>query len=108
MKSTNWVKFGEVTLLVNIPGLPFTTNTGFTLLTLRGTILAEIPRKSDHCKDEIEVEVEGRIVEEEQFLIVRVTSAVLPNGFPLTIADLETDIAINTDYIIMILPVIVV
>lgn len=102
MKCTDWIKFGEVTLLVNIPGLPFTTNTGFTLLTLRGTILAEIPRKH-----ESEIEIDGSVVEEEQFLVVRVASAVLPNGFPLAAVDLETDIAINTNYIIMVLPVIV-
>lgn len=110
MRAKDWVNFGEVTILVNVPGLPFTTNSGFTLLTLTGTILREFPRKHDCAPSVVipdEIEVSGKVTEEEEYLIVRVSDAILPNGFPLTIADLTTDIAINTDYIVMILPVIV-
>ena len=111
MRAKDWVKFGEVQILVNIPGLPFTTNSGFTLLTLTGTILTEFPRKHDCTPPVIipdKIEVTGKVTEEEEFLIVRVSNAILPNGFPLTIDELTTDVAINTDYIVMILPVIVV
>lgn len=110
MRAKDWVKFGEVKILVNVPGLPIATDTGFTLLTLTGTILTEFPRKHD-CPPPVlipdKVEVKGKVTEEEEYLIVRVSDAILPNGFPLTIDDLTTDVAINTDYIIMILPVVV-
>ncbi len=110
MRAKDWVKFGEVKILVNVPGLPFTTNSGFTLLTLTGTILTEFPRKHD-CPPPVvfpdKIEVTGKVTEEEEYLIVRVSNAILPNGFPLTINDLTTDVAINTAYIVIILPVIV-
>lgn len=98
------IKFGTVTLLISVPGL--------TPLSLTGTIVAEteIPRHHhDHepvslPKKEKEIEV----TEQETFLIVRVTSAILPVGFPLTIAQLTAEnVAVNLDYVIMILPVVV-
>ena len=102
------VTCGEVTILVNVPGLPLTT--GFTLLSLTGTIIGETEFSRHH--DEFppiifpkKIEVQGEVTEEEEFLLVRVTDAVLPNGFPLSKTQLLTDIAINIDYIIMLLPV---
>jgi hypothetical protein len=57
-------------------------------------------------KEDIEVEVEGEVTELEQFLIIDATTATLPPGFPLTIAQLTaTDVAVNLDYVILILPV---
>lgn len=109
MKCKQFVNFGEVTILVNVPGLPYTTNTGFTLLTLTGTILGEtdLCRCNGHCSSNLippTINVKGEIEEEDEFLLVRVRSAILPNGFPLTLTQVQRDVLINTDYIIMVLP----
>lgn len=108
--SENNVAIGSVTILVNVGGGVPLALTGVIqkLTTLkfgsyggRGSIVFPCKAKTGH-----EVEVEGEITELEQFLIVDVTTAILPPGFPLTIAQLTaSDVAINLDYVILILPV---
>ncbi|MDU2063325.1 MAG: hypothetical protein E6713_00695 [Sporomusaceae bacterium] len=96
------IKFGTVTILVNVGGT--------APLVITGTVLAELPRHHDDpptCFPK-KIEIDGEVTAEEEFLIVRVTSAVLPADFPLTIAELTTDLAINVSSIILVLPVTVV
>jgi len=107
MRHDKWDKWGTVTVLVDVPGLGGAT-TGFSPLVLTGTIVdnKELPRDCDHCNlFPQKIDVDGKITERETFLILRVTGAILPPGFPLTIAQLTTNIAINLDYIVLILPV---
>lgn len=104
MRTEDFVKFGAVTVLVDVPAIGGAT-TGFSPLLLTGTIVAktEIPRKHDGPQL---IDVEGKITERETFLILRVTAATLPLGFPLSSAQLEaSEIAINLDYVVLILPV---
>lgn len=110
MKREGSVNFGTVTLLVNVQGLGGATPGAgiFSPLVLTGTIVShtEIPRGHDTILFPKKIEVDGKITEKETFLCLRVNSAIMPPGFPLTIADLQAaDVAINLDYIIMILPV---
>lgn len=101
MKFEEFLKIGTATILVNVGGqVP---------LVLTGTILAELPRHHNDSQPlPKKLEVEGKISEEETFLVVNVTGAILPPNFPLTIANLTTELAISADYIIAILPVVLV
>ncbi len=92
---------GVATVLVNVGGI--------APLALTGTIERITPLElCERKQDTITVCIPGtvHVEEEEQFLIMDVTSAILPVGFPLTIGQLTAgDVAINLDFVIMILPV---
>ncbi|SDD98788.1 hypothetical protein [Sporomusa acidovorans] len=91
---------GSATVLVNV---------GETPLALIGTIkkitvLEHLERKDDTEKVIVLGTVNVR--EREEFLIMDVTNAILPEDFPLTIAQLTAgDVAIQLDFVILILPV---
>ncbi|WP_094607260.1 hypothetical protein SPSIL_032370 [Sporomusa silvacetica DSM 10669] len=95
---------GTATVLVNV---------GETPLVLIGTIeriiaLEHLERKDDTKTVIIpgKVHVDADVREREQFLIMDVSNAILPEDFPLTIAQLTAgDVAISLESIIMILPV---
>ncbi|AIF50846.1 hypothetical protein [Pelosinus sp. UFO1] len=96
--SGNQISFGAVTILVNVGS---TVPLSLTGVIEKITTLKLCGRKHDDI-----IPIGGKITEEEEYLIVEVTGAVLPPGFPLTIAQLTTsDVAINQDSVIMILPV---
>lgn len=107
-ENKNSITIGSATVLVNV---------GSTVpLVLVGVIEKLVELKIGHrngpaliCSgkhESEEVEVEGEITELEQFLVIDVTTATLPPGFPLTIAQLTaSDVAVNLDYVILILPV---
>lgn len=96
--SEKHISVGAATILVNVGS---TSPLALTGVIERITTLELCGRKHDDV-----ISVKGEITEEEQYLIVEVTGAVLPPGFPLTIAQLTTsDVAINQDSVIMILPV---
>lgn len=103
MKFKEIIRIGTANILVNVGGqVP---------LVLTGTILAEVPRYHDDQPTVVfpkKIEVEGEITEEETFIVVNVTGAILPPGFPLTIANLTTEVAISLDYVIAVFPVVVV
>ena len=99
------VFLGAATVLVNIGDVP---------LVLTGTIerittLELCGRK--HSDPDIvaipgPVKVTGEIEEEEEFLIIHVTTAILPPEFPLSKAQLEGEnVAVNLDYVILVFPV---
>ena len=106
--SENGIAIGAVTILVDVGGPAPLSLTGVIqkLTTLkfgghRGKAVFACPKPKDD-----EVEIEGEITELEQFLIVDVTGAFIPDGFPLSIAQLTAnDVAINLDYVVLILPV---
>lgn len=96
----NTIAIGAATILVNVGGqVP---------LALTGTIERK-PYYGRHDALKVlfpkKVEVEGSIREEEDFLVLNVISAILPPGFPLTIAQLLGTLAINIDYVILVTPV---
>lgn len=96
---------GAATVLVNVGG---TSPLSLTGTIERITALELCERKQDETIVCIPgtVHVNAEVEEQEQFLIMDVTSAILPPGFPLTIAQLTArDVAINLDFVIMILPV---
>lgn len=97
---------GSSTILVNVGGI--------APLVITGVILREPCHGDNHwgrknlpCFPH-KIEVEGEIAQEENFLIVNVTSAIIPVGFPLAVVQILGEIAINTDYIILVLPVAVI
>lgn len=96
---------GLATVLVNVGSASPLALTG---TVERITALELCERKQDETIVCIPgtVHVEAEVDEQKQFLIMDVTSAILPLGFPLTIAQLTArDVAINLDFVIMILPV---
>jgi hypothetical protein len=99
MKFRDFVNIGFATIIVDVGGT--------APLSLTGTIDKTITlNRKDHPIFPPKIVVEGEITEEEQFLILDVTAAVLPTGFPLTLAQLTAgDVAINIDSIILVLPV---
>lgn len=109
MGKTDDIILGSVTVLVDVSST--------APLSLTGTIEKKTAHLFEvrHGVDPVviagpihvdPVHVEGEIEEEETFLIVNVTATVLPTGFPLSNTQLiGTDVAINLDRIIMILPV---
>ena len=99
MKFRDFVNIGLATILVNVGGTE--------PLSLTGTIVKEITlNRKDHFVFPPKIAVEGEITEEEQFLVIDASAAILPTGFPLTIAQLIAgDVAINVNSIILILPV---
>lgn len=95
---------GSATVLVNV---------GETPLALVGTIERIITLEHLERKDCIEkviilgtVHVNANVREREEFLIMDVSNAILPEDFPLTIAQLTAgDVAVQLDSVILILPV---
>lgn len=91
---------GSATVLVNV---------GETPLALIGTIKKITAFEQLERKDDIEgVIILGTVSvrEQKEFLIMDVTNAILPEDFPLTIAQLTTGaVAISLDSVILILPV---
>lgn len=98
MGKDDGVVSGSVTVLVNVA-------TG--VLTLIGVIVAIVPLGELFChRHEDVIKLSGKVTEEEQFAIIDVTNAILPPGFPLTIAQLTaSSVAVNVDDIILITPV---
>jgi len=95
---------GSSTILINVGGI--------APLVITGVILRE-PCNDHGRKGNLpyfphKIEVEGEIAKEENFLIVNVTSAIIPVGFPIAVVSLLGEIAINIDYVILVLPVAVV
>jgi hypothetical protein len=98
------VALGTATVLVNVGAVP---------LALTGTIeriteLELCDRKHDENIVFIPkpIHVDAEVEEEEEFLVIDVTTAILPPGFPLTIAQLTAGVvAVNLDYVILIVPV---
>lgn len=95
---------GSATVLVNV---------GETPLALTGTIKRIIALEHLERKDDIAsviipgtVHVDANVRERQQFLVMDVSSAILPEDFPLTIAQLTAgDVAIQLGAVILILPV---
>ena len=92
------------TVLVNVGAVP---------LALTGTIkrITELELRERKCDADAvfipgTVNVDAEVEEEEEFLVIDVTNAILPPGFPLTIAQLTAgNVAVNLDYVILIVPV---
>lgn len=100
MNFRDFVNIGLATIVVDVGGTAPLSLTG----TIEKTIT--LPNRKDHSVFPQKIAVVGEITEEEQFLILNVSAAVLPTGFPLTLAQLTAgDVAININSIILILPV---
>lgn len=101
MRFRDFVNIGSATILVDVGGI--------APLSLTGTIVKEITLdRKDHLVFPPKIAVEGEIEEVDQFLVIDVSTATLPEGFPLSLAQLTAgDVAINVDSIILILPVVV-
>ncbi|GMA98633.1 hypothetical protein [Pelosinus sp. IPA-1] len=94
---------GLSTILVNVGGgIP---------LVLTGNIERDYHRYSNSSSDSSNSSNSNSddtssvgFTEVEEFLVVDVVAAILPPGFPLTIAALTRDVAINVDYVIAVIP----
>jgi|GEM_PF-2414711 len=92
--SKTCIQTGATTILVDVGGsVP---------LVLTGVIQRDtsLNFRKNNC-----TLVEGEITEQKSYIIVNVTEATPPVGFPVDMNLIGSDIAINKDYVILLLPV---